>query len=81
MDTTDEVSYRVDNTAVLQVSDDGTLRALAQGEAVVTATCGTLQQSCHVTIEIPVESITLLPKRNLSGYIRKTDAHRYRHPR
>ena len=62
VDTTDEVSYRVDNTAVLQVSDDGTLRALAQGEAVVTATCGTLQQSCHVTIEIPVESITLSQK-------------------
>lgn len=59
MDTTDEVSYRVDNAAVLQVDEGGTLRALAQGEAVVTATCGALQQSCHVTIEIPVESITL----------------------
>lgn len=59
VDTTDEVSYRVDNAAVLQVEEDGTLRALAQGEAIITATCGALQQSCHVTIEIPVESITL----------------------
>ena len=56
------VSWSSSNDAVATVSETGTVTAIAEGRAVITAKVGQKSASCTVTVPhvvIPVESITL----------------------
>ncbi|MDE6633456.1 MAG: leucine-rich repeat protein, partial [Muribaculaceae bacterium] len=54
------VTWTSSNEAVATVDAEGKVTALAVGESVITATCGSVSASCNVTVlPIPAESITL----------------------
>lgn len=55
--TTDKtVKWESDNSAVVSVTSDGSLRAISLGTATVTATCGDVSAFCRVTVNAPVAS-------------------------
>lgn len=54
-DTTDEVLFASDDDTVATVDDSGTITAVAEGETIVTVTCGMQTELCRVVCEIPVE--------------------------
>lgn len=62
--TNPNVTWSSSNTAVATVTD-GTISAIASGEAVITATADGKSATCNVTVKgpaiIPVESIVLTP--------------------
>ncbi len=47
-DTTDEIFMTSDNEKVLKIDEDGTLVAVATGQATVTVTCGAQQVKCVI---------------------------------
>ncbi len=55
----DTVVWSSSNSGVASVTEDGTVTAIAAGEAVVTATAGEKKADCKVTVTVPVTGITL----------------------
>lgn len=49
-DTTDKVTYSVSNRAVISMSNDGVITAMAEGKAVVTCKAGRVKASLSVTV-------------------------------
>ncbi len=48
--STDKITYKVSNRAVISLSNDGTIKAMAEGKAVVTCTAGRAKASMSVTV-------------------------------
>ena len=48
-DTTDPVTYVSSDPSVISVSEDGEVKALAAGEAIITVSCGEQTAKCTVT--------------------------------
>jgi len=61
VDTTDskEVTWTSSNTAVATVDANGTVTAVANGDAVITATCGEKTATCAVNVSTKLQSISL----------------------
>lgn len=59
VDTTDQMTFSSSDTAVITVSDDGTVTAVAEGSAVITVTCGSASAECTVTCVVPTEAATI----------------------
>ncbi|MDE6479120.1 MAG: Ig-like domain-containing protein, partial [Muribaculaceae bacterium] len=56
------VTWTSSDEAVATVDAEGNVTAIAVGEAVITAACGNVSASCHVTVlPILVESLTIDP--------------------
>ncbi len=53
------VVWSSSNSGVASVTEDGTVTAIAAGEAVVTASAGEKKADCKVTVTVPVTGITL----------------------
>ena len=57
-DTTDTVVWSVNSTGIVTV-EDGLVTAISNGEAVITATCGTQTATCNVTVTgLAVETLS-----------------------
>lgn len=54
-----QVTWESSDPNVVTVAEDGTLTAVAEGEASVTVTCGESSASCSVTVCIPLTGISL----------------------
>lgn len=54
-----DVTYTSSDEAVATVAEDGTVTAVAEGEATITATTGDLSATQTVVVSIPVESLTV----------------------
>lgn len=50
-DTTDIITYSSSDESVVTVSESGTLAAVAEGNAVITITCGEVSVECNVTCD------------------------------
>ena len=48
-DTSEELVFTSNDTAVVTVATDGLIVAVGEGSAVITATCGSVQAQCNVT--------------------------------
>jgi len=55
-DTTDEVLFASDDDSIATVDEDGLITAVAEGETIVTVTCGTQSEMCRVVCEFADES-------------------------
>lgn len=55
----DAVVWSSSDNGIASVTEDGTVTAVAAGEAVITATAGEKKADCKVTVTIPVTGITL----------------------
>ena len=51
------IVFSSDNETVATVSGDGTVTGIAEGEATITASCGNLSDTCHVTVFRHVDSL------------------------
>ncbi len=49
-DTTDEIVWSSSDTDILSVGSDGTVIAMGEGEATITATCGTVADTVSITV-------------------------------
>lgn len=56
--TTDKVVWSSSNPEIASVSDDGTVKAVKAGTAVITATAGNVKAECKVTVVNPVYKVT-----------------------
>lgn len=54
--TTDEITYSSADQNVATVSADGKIVAVANGETVITVTCGSVSVECKVICQIPEET-------------------------
>ena len=71
-DTTDTLVWSSSNEAVATVKD-GTVTALKEGTATITATCGSVKAECVVTVEVPIEATGVtLDKTVLTLYVGDT---------
>ena len=71
-DTTDTLVWSSSNEAVATVKD-GTVTALKEGTATITATCGSIEATCAVTVEAPIEATSVtLDKTALNLYVGDT---------
>ncbi len=59
MDSTDDVTWSTSDEAIVSVDESGEIRALATGEATITATAGNKTATCKVIVNIPMTSISL----------------------
>ena len=66
--TTDSLTYSTDAPGVATVSDEGLITAVADGTANITATSGTLSDTCVVTVETPEDPFINPAKNSTSGY-------------
>lgn len=57
-DTTDAITYKSENEAVVTVGADGTLVAVANGTTNIVVTCGSQEVKCPVTVAIVTEPPT-----------------------
>lgn len=57
--STDKVAWTSSNTSVLTVDAAGLVKAVANGEATVTATAGGVSNAVTITVTTPVESVTI----------------------
>ena len=55
-DTTDQLTFVSANEAIVKVSADGKIEAVAAGETTVTATCGEISAVCNVVVKAPVQT-------------------------
>ena len=70
-DTTDPaLTWISSDEGVVTVSDDGILKAISAGEAIITATCGEVSAECHITVidNAGVESLLANPDSKISVY-------------
>lgn len=58
-DTTDPIVWSVVPSGIATVNN-GLVTAMANGNCVVTATCGDQTATCNVTVNLPVEAVTAL---------------------
>lgn len=70
--TTDKIVWKSSNPAVATVSDNGTVKAVKAGNAVITATAGKVSATCKVTVANPVYKVTSIkltatPSRNIAA--------------
>ena len=71
-DTTDTLVWSSSNEAVATVKD-GTVTALKEGTATITAKCGSIEATCAVTVEAPIEATSVtLDKTALNLYVGDT---------
>ena len=69
-----EVIWSSSDETVVIVSEDGVVKAIGEGEAVITATCGKLSATCAVSVPhvvVPVTTVTL-DKTEVSIYPAET---------
>ena len=57
-DTTDVLTYASHNEAVVTVSEDGTVKAVGEGETVIEVTCGNRQIKCNVVVDYSQNAAT-----------------------
>ncbi len=69
-DTTDDITWTSDNTSIKCVN--GTIVALDNGTATITATCGSMTATCTVTVTGIVADTTLVAKNIVSDGSTKT---------
>ena len=50
-DTTDELTFTSEDEAIVTVSEDGTVKAVGEGETVIHVACGDMQIKCNVTVD------------------------------
>lgn len=55
-DTEDQIFYMSSNEAVATVDASGLITAVAEGDAVITISCGTVSSECFVTVTVPAEA-------------------------
>ena len=70
-----ELSWFSSDETVVTVDQEGTITAVAEGNAVVTVACGDAKDECSVTVSaasVPVESVTL-DAEGLELFIGETD--------
>lgn len=60
-DTTDEpvLRFRSSDPSVIEVDEDGTVKALSAGSAQITVSAGSISASCTVSVRVEVEGIAL----------------------
>ena len=58
--TTDVVVWSSSNEAVAKVAADGTVTTFKAGNAVITATAGSVKAECNVTVSNPVVKVTTI---------------------
>ena len=56
--TTDKVVWSSSNPDIASVSDNGTVKAVKAGTAVISATAGNVQATCKITVVNPVYKVT-----------------------
>lgn len=61
LDTTDVLTFASDNEAVVTVNEEGRITAVAEGEAVVTISCGDQTLEVPVTVVVVTEAPTEEP--------------------
>jgi len=57
--TTDPVVFASSDPAIASVTEQGEITAVAEGQAVITVTCGSVTQECTVVCSVPVEEPTV----------------------
>ena len=73
--TNKNVTWSSDNVDVATVSEDGFVRAIAEGVAYITATCGDVSATCKVTVKpiiIPASKV-VLDKEEMSMVVGESD--------
>ena len=61
------IKWSSSDTTVATVSADGTIKAVANGKAVITATAANgIKAECNVTVTIPVSSFSVSPSKTKS---------------
>lgn len=60
-DTTDDttITYKSSDETVAKVDSNGTITAVGEGTATVTATCGNFSVSCNVTVTVHINSVEI----------------------
>lgn len=60
-DTTDDttITYKSSDETVAKVDSNGTIAAVGEGTATVTATCGNFSVSCNVTVTVHINSVEI----------------------
>ena len=71
-DTTDAVEWSSSNAKVAKVSENGTVTAVKEGTAVITAKAGNVEATCTVTVKKAVVKVTKVavsatPSRNVAA--------------
>lgn len=60
-DTTDDMTviWSSSNPEVVSVNETGLVTAVGEGEAEISAVCGTFKDTCKISVDIPVRSVEL----------------------
>ena len=62
------VTWTSDNSAVVEVNDEGMVTAVAAGKAVVTAAAGGQEATCEVTVTDPIKKTITIPDLQNEGF-------------
>ncbi|MBQ0133837.1 MAG: Ig-like domain-containing protein [Clostridiales bacterium] len=67
------ITWESDNTAVAAVDENGTVTAVAGGSATITATCGSLSDTCAVTVadQVMIENLPTIKDRYNWYFVRE----------
>lgn len=57
-DTTDTLTYVSSDEAIVTVSEDGTVKAVGEGQTTILVTCGEMQIKCNVTVDYSLVDVT-----------------------
>ena len=73
-DVTDKiVTWTSSDDTIVKVDEDGNVTAIAEGEAVITATCGEVSASCNVTVEGIVTGIVYVENDDINITVNGTE--------